>query len=67
MNADFDDMDDELKMEVRGSLDTRKYYNLAKYAMQSKKRVTRTYGELRLAQIGIKALRASSRRIGSTS
>ena len=53
MNADFDDMDDELKMEVRGSLDTRKYYNLAKYAMQSKKRVTRTYGELRLAQIGI--------------
>jgi hypothetical protein len=51
MNADFDDTDDELKMEVRGSLDTKKYYNFAKYAMQSKKRVTRTYGKLCLVQI----------------
>jgi hypothetical protein len=51
IQAEFDDMDDELKMEVRGSLDTKKYYNLTKYAMQSRKRVVRSYGKLRLAQI----------------
>ena len=44
-------MDNELKMAVRGSLDTKKYYNLAKYAMQSRKRVVKTYGKLRLAQV----------------
>src|ERR1700761_1616015 len=52
IQAEFDDMDNELKMEVRGSLDTKKYYNLVKYAMQSRKRVVKTYGKLRLAQVG---------------
>jgi hypothetical protein len=49
IQREFDAMDDELKMEVRGSLDIKKYYNLVKYSMTSKKRVVKSYAKLRAA------------------